>query len=172
MPWYTQRDESWTETDAPDPSGRSVQIQAEDPSSPPVVRVLDSNNERLHLTGADPRPDTDTTHTAAWLPSDGPWTRLFAVHAQGTDLIFEDLRGADEPDAPDAALDQVQSSLNEIMIPVYIDDVIEDLSEALSGLVILHTVQYATEPGGTWTYFRTSAFDDGDLAFEVEEGEL
>ena len=159
-------------TDTPDTDRRSVQVQAEDPSTPPVVRVLAENEECLHLTGAAPRPDTDTTHTAAWVPPNAPGTHLFAVHAQGTDLVFEDLRSADGPDVPDSALDKVQSSLNEIMIPVYIDDVIEDLSETLSGLVLLHTVQYPTDDVDTWTYFRTSAFEDGDLAFEMERGEL
>jgi hypothetical protein len=172
MPWYVQRDEAWTETDAPDSDTRSVQVQAEDASTPPVVRVLDGGDERLHLTGAAPRPDTDTTHTVAWVPPDATGTLLFAVHAQGTDLIFEDLRSTDGPDAPDSALDHVQSALNEIMIPVYIDDVISDLSERLSGLLVLHTAQYDGGAEGPWTYFRSSVFEDEDLAVEVERGEL
>ena len=58
------------------------------------------------------------------------------------------------------------------MISVYIDDVISDLSERLSGLLVLHTVQYEAAAGRSWTYFRSSVFEDGKLAFEVERGEL
>ncbi|WP_251939740.1 hypothetical protein [Salinibacter ruber] len=172
MPWYALRDETWTDTEAPAPNGRAVQIQAEDASTPPTIRVLTENQERLHLTGADPRPQTDTTHTVAWGAPDSTGRSLFAVHAQGNDLIFDDRRPADAPDSTEAALDQVQSSLSEIMIPVYIDDVIEDLSDTLPGLVVLHTVQYEAEGGPPWTYFRTTIFENGDLALEDEYGEL
>jgi hypothetical protein len=58
------------------------------------------------------------------------------------------------------------------MIPVYIDDVIGDLSETLSGLVVLHTAQYESDDAEAWTYFRTSVFEDGDLALEAERGAL
>jgi hypothetical protein len=172
MPWYRKQDDTWTEPSTPVKDGLGVQIQADAPDTRPHVRVLHDADERLHLTGADPRPDTDTTHTVAWVPPDAAGTRLFAVHAQGTDLIFEDLRSPNGPDAPDSALDQVQSALNEIMIPVYIDDVISDRSEQLPGLLVLHTAQYEADPDGPWSYFRSSVFEDGDLAFAVERGEL
>jgi hypothetical protein len=106
------------------------------------------------------------------VPPESTGTLLFAVHALGTDLIFEDLRPSDGPEMPETALDQVQSALNEIMIPVYIDDVISDLSERLPGLLVLHTAQYSSEAGGPWSYFRTSVFENEALAFEVERGEL
>ena len=172
MPWYEKDDDTWSEQSGPADTGLSVQVTANDPTAPPSVRLLNNTEERLHLTGADPRPDTDTTHTAAWVPPESDGARLFVVHAQGTDLIFEDLRSPDGPDAPDSALDHVQSALNEIMIPVYIDDVISDLSERLPGLLVLHTMQYEGGSGRAWTYFRTSVFEDEDLAFEVERGEL
>ena len=49
---------------------------------------------------------------------------------------------------------------------------ISDLSEQLSGLLVLHTAQYESETGGPWSYFRSSVFNDGELAFAVERGEL
>jgi len=172
MPWYQKDDDTWSEHSGPTDSGFSVQVKADDPTIRPSVRVLSDAEERLHLTGADPRPNTDTTHTVAWVQPESTGTRLFAVHAQGTDLIFEDLRSPDGPNVPDSVLDHVQSALNEIMIPVYIDDVVSDLSERLPGLLVLHTAQYKSEAGRAWTYFRTSVFEDEDLAFEVERGEL
>jgi len=172
MPWYQKDGDTWSEQSGPLENGLSVQIRTDDPDEPPSIRVLESSAERLHLTGAEPRPDTDTTHTVARIQPDSSGVRLFVVHAQGSDLIFEDLRASDGPDASDAALDQVQSALNEIMIPVYIDDVISDLSEQLSGLLVLHTIQYASEGTGPWTYFRSAAFEEGDLSFEMERGEL
>ena len=172
MPWYQKQDDTWPEQSTPVKDGLGIHVQADAPDARPSVRVLNDTEERLHLTGADPRPDTDTTHTVAWVPPESTGACLFAVHAQGTDLIFEDLRSPDGPNAPDSALDHVQSALNEIMIPVYIDDVVSDLSERLPGLLVLHTAQYKSEAGRTWTYFRTSVFEDEDLAFEVERGEL
>ena len=172
MPWYQKQDNTWSEQPGPTENGLSVQVHATDPDTPPSVRVLDEMEEQLHLSGASPRPDTDTTHTVAWVQPESTGTLLFAVHAQGTDLIFEDLRSDDGPEMPETALDQVQSALNEIMIPVYIDDVISDLSKRLPGLLVLHTTQYESDAGGAWTYFRTSVFEDEDLAFEVERGEL
>lgn len=172
MPWYQKEDDTWTEQPAPVKNGLGIHVQADASDAGPSVRVLEDAEERLHLTGTDPRPDTDTTHTVAWVQPGSTGTLLFAVHTQGSDLIFEDLRSATDPAASDTALDHVQSALNEIMIPVYIDDVVSDLSERLAGLLVLHTAQYESDAGGPWTYFRTSVFEDEDLAFEVERGEL
>lgn len=177
MSWYTKEKDSWTEQSPsldtpPSDGGLSIQVQADDKAVRPRIRVLKAGDERLHLTGVDPRPSTDTTHTAAWIPSDSPGALLFAVHTQGNDLIFEDLRASDAAHVPDSAVDQVQSSLNEIMIPVYIDDVISDLSESVSGLVVLHTAQYESATTDAWTYFRTSVFENGELALEAERGSM
>jgi hypothetical protein len=172
MPWYQKQNNAWIEQSGPADEGLNVQVQADAPDTRPSVRARAGTEERLHLTGADPRPGTDTTHTVARVEPGASGTALFAVHAEGRDLVFEDLRSADEPEAQDGPLDQVQSALTEIMIPVYIDDVISDLSERLSGLLVLHTVQYEAAAGRSWTYFRSSVFEDGKLAFEVERGEL
>ena len=117
MPWYQKDDDTWSEHSGPADNGLSVQVKADAPTARPSVRVLDDAVEQLHLTGVDPRPDTDTTHTVAWVQSGAPGSRLFAVHAKGTDLIFEALQALKGPGAPQSALDHVQSALNEIMIP-------------------------------------------------------
>jgi len=169
---YTRTNGTWAEAEAPDDADLSVQIQADDATERAHVRVLTTGIESLHVSGADPRPDTETTHTVGWVPPDGSSGLLFAVHARGNDLIFEDLRSDPSADDSGAALEQVQSSLNEILIPVYIDDVIRDLSERLKGLVLLHTAQYAPDPTSHWTYFRAAGFEHGELVIEVERGEL
>lgn len=171
MTWFVHESNAWSETSGPVDQGLSVQIEAQEEGKRPRIRTLHDGAESLHLSGADPRPDTDTTHTVARIGPDGAAKLLFAVHAQDSDLIFEDLRPEGD-DEFDRAFDQVQSSLNEILIPVYIDDVIGDLSENLSGLVLLHTAQYASSSASSWTYFRAAGFDGGDLVIEVEHGEL
>lgn len=167
MPTYNPQDDA-DKPDAPTDLGLDVQVQAPNRDEQPVVR-FQTDDDSVLLTGTEPRPDTDTTHTVARVdPDTGESTVLFVVHADGQNLVFEERA----PDAVNEAVStHVQSALNEIMIPVYIDDVIDELSEKLSGLAALHTVQYEG-PGPSWTYFRTSLFDDGTLVFEKEHGEL
>ena len=57
------------------------------------------------------------------------------------------------------------------MIPVYIDDVVSDFSESVSSWAALHTVQYGND-GSSWSYFRTSLFEDGTLLVEDEYGAI
>lgn len=167
MPWYHQNTD-WTKTDTPPDDGLGVQVHAPDRSERPFVRFQTPTDSFL-LSGTDPRPGTDTTHTVAQIdPDTGAGTLLFTIHADGQDLVFEE----EHSDAvADAVTNHVQSALNEILIPVYIDDVIEELSEKQSGLLALHTAQYETVDG-PWTYFRTSLFEDETLLLEEEHGEI
>lgn len=173
MTWYANQDNAWTNQSSPPSTVPSIQVRAEEGRGP-EVRFLEDRREFFHLPGADPRPDTDTTHTVAAVDVDAAeGTLLFAVHAENNDLTFEDLRPADHRTIySDDALEGVQSSLNEILIPVYIDDVISDLSEGLPGLVTLHTAQYEGGDRASWTYFRTSTFEDGELTLEEEHGSM
>lgn len=165
MPWYAESTD-WTATDTPPDDGLAVQVQTP-PDDRPLLRVQTKADTYL-LSGTDPRPDTDTTHTVARVdPDTGDGVVLFTVHASGQNLIFEE---APDADVEDSLYDHVRSALNEIMIPVYIDDVVEDVSEKQSGLIALHTAQYDTDGG--WTYFRTSLFQNGDLQLEDEYGEM
>lgn len=164
MPWYADAT-NWTATDSPPEDGLAVQVESP-PEDRPFLRVQTSADTVL-LSGTDPRPDTDTTHTVAHVtPDTGDGVVLFTVHASGQNLIFEE---ASDAEVNDDLYDHVRSALNEIMIPVYIDDVVEDVSEKQSGLIILHTAQYDAE---SWTYFRTSLFTDGTLLLEDEYGEM
>lgn len=173
MSTYAQQDGRFAEVPSPPDDALSIQVQAPEDGREPEVRVLSGGAEVFLLSGAPPRPDTDTTHTVAHLdPERRRGTVLFAVHAADNDLLFEEQadEGPDEVTADD--LDHVRSALNEILIPVYIDDVVSDLSERAPGLFILHTVQVEDDQSPPWTYFRTSVFSDGDLAIEEEWGAL
>lgn len=165
MPWYAAATD-WTETDAPPEDGLALQVQT--PSDDrPLVRIRTTADPYL-LSGTDPRPDTDTTHTVARVdPDTGAGAVLFTVHASGQNLIFEE---ASDADVSDALYNHVRSALNELMIPVYIDDVIEEVSEKQSSLIVLHTAQYDAD--GAWTYFRTALFTDDTLLLEDEYGEM
>jgi hypothetical protein len=69
-------------------------------------------------------------------------------------------------------VDQLRSALDEILIPVYIDDAIEEMSETVDGLLVIHTVQHDDGRDAPHTYFRTAVFQDGDLLLEAEDGAL
>lgn len=170
MTWFSRTDGAWTETSSPSDEGPSIQIRASESERAPDVRFLMDGQTFFDVSGVDPRPQTDTTHTVAMVdPESSQGDLVFAVHAAGNDLLFEDCRGRES--ISDTALEQAQSALNEILVPVYIDDVVSDVSEAGSGLALLHTVQTNPESDG-WSYFRTSMFRDGELLIEEERGTL
>ena len=173
MPTYARQDGRFTEVPSPPDDALSIEVRPPEGETAPEVRVLSGGAEVFRLAGAAPRPDTDTTHTVAHVDPEAPaGTPLFAVHAAENDLIFEE-QAATWPDGVDADdLDHVRSALNEILIPVYIDDVVSDLSERAPGLFVLHTVQVEGDRPPPWTYFRTAVFTDGDLAIEDEWGAL
>lgn len=173
MSTYARRDDRFAEVPSPPDDGLSIQVQAPRDGREPEVRVLSDGTEVFLLSGTPPRPDTDTTHTVAHVaPESRRGTVLFAVHAADNDLLFEE-QADERPGGVDPEdLDHVRSALNEILIPVYIDDVVSDLSERAPGLFVLHTVQVDDEQSPPWTYFRSSVFTDGDLALEDEWGAL
>lgn len=169
---FTHTDDHWTKTDSVADNGTGIQVQAADPTVAPEVQFWADGTAFFHLTGTEPRPDTDTTHTVAIVdPDTATGHVLFAVHADGTDLVFEDCRSTSEMAVNEETLDHARSALTEIMIPVYIDDVVSDVSEEIPAWVALHTVQY-DDARSSWTYFRTSLFDDGTLGIEDEYGEI
>ena len=173
MSTYARQDDRFAEVPSPPDDGLSIQVQAPQDGRAPEVRVLSDGTEVFRLSGAPPRPDTDTTHTVAHVdPERRRGTVLFAVHAADNDLLFEE-QADERPGGIDPEdLDHVRSALNEILIPVYIDDVVSDLSDRAPGLFVLHTVQVEDEQDPPWTYFRSSVFTDGDLALEDEWGAL
>ncbi|MEF8817091.1 MAG: hypothetical protein V5A58_09895, partial [Salinibacter sp.] len=84
----------------------------------------------------------------------------------------EDRRTTDAPPSHAEALRQLRSALDEILIPVYIDDAIEEISEGGDGLFVLHTVQHGDGRDAPPTYFRVAIFRDGNLVLETEHGSL
>lgn len=173
MAWYVKEDNSWERHPSPPTAEHCIHVRTEE-TRPPEVRFLEDRQEFFHLTGTEPRPASETTHTIASIDfarTDG--SLLFAVHTADSHLTFEELRSDRAENAySDDAFDQAQSLLSEILLPVYIDDVVSDLSEGQFGLVALHTVQYDSDENTSWTYFRASTFSDGELVFEEEHGEL
>ena len=173
MSTYARQNGSFTEVSRPPDDALSLQVTPPADGTAPQVRVLAGGTEVLLLSGARPRPDTDTTHTVAHVDPEGArGTSLFAVHAADNDLVFEKQTDEWPSGVEPSDLDHVRSALNEILIPVYIDDVVSDLSERAPGLFVLHTVQVEEDQTPPWTYFRTAVFSAGDLAIEEEWGSL
>lgn len=172
MTAFTLQNGSWTETESVADDAPGLQVQATDSTLPPELQFWTDGTAFFHLTGAEPRPQTDTTHTVALVaPDTATGHVVFAVHTDDSDLVFEDCRSNSETPVSDEALDHVRSALTEIMIPVYIDDVVSDFSEEVPTWVSLHTVQYDADRS-SWSYFRTSLFDDGTLLVEDEYGAM
>jgi hypothetical protein len=170
MTAFTLKNDNWTETESVADDARGLQIHADDNDTPPEVQFQANGRAFFHFTSVEPRPQTDTTHTVALVdPEAETAATVFAVHADNNDLVFEDCRTGSE--LSDNVLDHARSSLTEIMIPVYIDDVVSDVSEEAPSWVALHTVQYDADRSA-WSYFRTSLFDDGTLLVEDEYGAI
>lgn len=168
MSYYVLRNGDWTEiSSAPDPPYVEVDEEAA------TLHFFSSPDASVQFTGAPVDPDADTIHTVMRItPSFREGAALCAIYVRGTDLDLEDRRSTDAPSSHAKALDQLRSALDEIMIPVYIDDAIEDISETVDGFVALHTVQHDNGRDAPHTYFRTAIFQDGGLLLEEESGTL
>ena len=168
MSYYVPRDGDWTESSSP-PDPPYVEVDDETAS----LHFFSDPDASVQFPGAPVDPDADTIHTVMRIaPSLREGAALCAIYVRGTDLDLEDRRSPDAPSSHADALDQLRSALDEIMIPVYIDDAIEEISETLDGLIALHTVQHDDGRDAPSTYFRTSVFQDGELLFEQESGTL
>lgn len=169
MSHYVPDDGNWSEasSDPVDPPFIEVTEQ------PPTVHFVGSPGTSFRLSGAPARSSAETTHTVAIVDPDlTEGTTLCALRAQGDDLTVEDRRPPGARTQFADALEQLQAAMDEILIPVYIDDAIEELSGGIDGVVALHTAQYADPPQSSCTYFRTSVFQDETLLLESEHGSL
>jgi hypothetical protein len=173
MPVYVQRDGDWTSASDPSAHDLAIDVTTETalPDTPDVV-VRQGDDAIFTLQTRAVPSGGETIHTVAAVNTDsGSGTVLFAVRAEDGRQTFDDLRPDDaSSDVDDAVLEGVQDDLDEILIPVYIDDAIENLSENVPDLVLLHTARF--DDHGRCTYFRTSAFRDGSLLLEEEVGAL
>lgn len=169
MSYYVPQDGTWTEASS-DPVDLPY-IEVTEP--PPTVHFVGGPDTSFKLSGAPARSSAETTHTVAIVDSDlSEGTTLCALRAENGDLTVEDRRPPDARTQFADAFEQLRDAMDEILIPVYIDDAIEELSEAVNGLVALHTAQYADPPQASCTYFRTSVFQEGTLLLEAEHGSL
>ncbi|WP_263840418.1 hypothetical protein [Salinibacter sp.] len=168
MSYYVSQNEQWTETSSlPNPPYLDVDAEAA------ALDFVGGPDASVEVTGAPVDPAADTVHTVATVdPSLRKGSPLGALYVRDTDLDVEDRRAPDAPPAHADALDQLRSALDEIMIPVYIDDAIEELGEPLDGLLVLHTVQHDDGRDAPPTYFRAAIFEDGNLVLETEHGTL
>ena len=171
MPYFVPQDGDWTETEtspeAPPPP--FVEIDPDAPS----VHFVGPDDESYRLTGAPVDPSADTIHTVAAIDSTlAHGHPLSAVYVRDRTLDVEDRRPPDAPAAHADAVDRLRSALDEILIPVYIDDAVMETGESLNGLLALHTVQYDDGADAACTYFRTSLFDGEELLLEMERGAL
>lgn len=168
MGYYTPQDDTWTETSTA-------------PAQPPYIEVA-AERPALHLVGpetthempaAPARTDAETVHTVTLLsPTLDDATALCALRASGNDLTVEDRRPPGARTQFGDVLDHLQSAMDEILIPLYIDDAIEEASASISGVSVLHTAQYDDPPRGACSYFRAAAFADETLLLETERGAL
>jgi hypothetical protein len=169
MSYYVADEETWTTvSNSPDPPYIHVREEA-----PQVAFVGDAESPFL-LDGATPQPGADTTHTVAAVDADlQAGSVLCALHVEANRLDVEDRRSSDgQTRCGDAPFEDFRAALDEIVIPVYLDDAVETLSDGVDGLVAIHTAQYDDRVDRTCTYFRTAVFQDETLLLEEERGSL
>lgn len=168
MRYYTPKNGSWTETKTTPDAPPHIEV---DPDAPATRFVGPDGSYRL--SGAPVDPSADTIHTIAVIAPDlSHGHSLSAVYVRDRALDVEDRRPPDAPAAHADAVDRLRSALDEILIPVYIDDAVVEAGENLDGLLALHTVQHDDGAEAPYTYFRTSVFDGDELLLEVERGAL
>lgn len=169
MLYFVPQNGDWTETET-SPGGPPYVEVDPDASS---ARFVGLHDESYRLTGAPVDPSADTIHTVAAIDSTlAHGHPLSAVYVRDRTLDVEDRRPPDAPAAHADAVDRLRSALDEILIPVYIDDAVMETGESLNGLLALHTVQYDDGTDAPCTYFRTSLFGGEELLLEVERGTL
>lgn len=168
MSYYAANGDTWSEVSEAPAAPPYLEIDEESPK----LRFVGSSAE-FQIEGAPARAAGETVHTVTLLdPSLDTGMVLCALRTEGQDLTVEDRRPSEARGRHAEAFDQLQSALDEILVPVYIDDALEEISESVDQFVVLHTAQYASPPKDDHTYFRTSLLQDGALLLEAERGAL
>ncbi|MFP4227699.1 MAG: hypothetical protein ACLFTE_02600 [Salinivenus sp.] len=168
MPYIRPHADDWVEVDSSPNEAPYIEIS----EAPPEVHIIGAS-DTYSLSGAPVDPSADTIHTLAVVnPDTGRGSPLCAVYVQDRTLDVEDRRPPDSPPAHADAVDRLRSALDEILIPVYIDDALHKVSQGLDDALLLHTVQYDDGPEAAPTYFRVSAVQKDTLQFELERGAL
>lgn len=168
MPYIRPHPTDWSDVNAPPGEPPYLEIS----ETPPEIHVI-GTSDTYQLSGAPVDPSADTIHTVAVVdPHTGRGAPLCAIYVQDRALDLEDRRPSDAPSVHANAVDRLRSALDEILIPVYIDDALQESSQGLEDAVLLHTVQYDAGPDAAATYFRMSAMQDETLRYEWERGSL
>ncbi|WP_263808057.1 hypothetical protein [Salinibacter sp.] len=168
MSYYVPHQDAWTEASSP-PEPPYLDVDAETAT----LHFVGGPDASVDVTGAPVDPSADTIHTVTVVdPSLRVGAPLCALYVRGTTLDVEDRRAPDAPPAQADALDQLRSALDEILVPVYIDDALEEIGDTLDGLLVLHTVQHDDGRAAPPTYVRVAIIQDGDLVLETEHGAL
>ncbi len=167
MSYYVDDDGPWTAVSSPSPPYIHV------PEDAPEVAFVGDPEGSFRLEGATPQPGADTTHTVGIIDADLQLGSVVcALHVEENRITVDDRRSGSEPRCRDDAFEAFQAALDEILIPVYLDDAVETLSDDVDGLVAIHTAQYDDRVDRTCTYFRTSVFENETLLLEEERGSL
>jgi hypothetical protein len=168
MQYFHSQTTGWTATESLPDDAPYVEID----ETAPTVRFVGPSGDEYRLTGAPVDPSADTIHTVALVDLEqGQGTPLCAIYVRDRTLDLEDRRSPDAPPSQADVLDQLRSALDDILIPVYIDDALEEMSEGVDKAVAIHTVQYDDTPDAP-SYVRTAVVRDGELLLEAEWGEL
>lgn len=168
MSYYVAADNSWTAASSPGPPYIHVDEDV------PEVTFVGAPESSFRLEGATPQPGADTTHTVAAIDADLQTGEvLCALHVEENRITVDDRRSPNgNTRCGDDAFESFRAALDEILIPVYLDDAVETLSDDVVGLVAIHTAQYDDRVEPTCTYFRTSVFEHETLLLEEERGAL
>lgn len=168
MSYYVADDGAWTTVSSPSPPHIHVHEDV------PEVTFVGTPESSFQLAGATPQPGADTTHTLAAIDADLQMGEvLCALHVEENRITVDDRRSPNgKTRCGDDAFESFRAALDEILIPVYLDDAVETLSDDVDGLVAIHTAQYDDRVDRTCTYFRTSVFQDETLLLEEERGSL
>ncbi|WP_263788632.1 hypothetical protein [Salinibacter grassmerensis] len=168
MPHYVPQADEWAEASSP-PNPPYLTVDPETAT----LRFVGGPEAAVPVPGAPVDPAAGTVHTVVTVdPSLRTSAPLCALYVREDNIDVEDRRSPDAPQAHADALDQLRSALDEILIPVYIDDAIEELDNTVDGLLVLHTVQHDDGRDAPPTYFRAALFRDGHLVLETEHGAL
>jgi hypothetical protein len=178
MPTFRRDTDQWSDRPPADGDGLCVQVvppgtdDASTGGDGPAVQFFDGSRAGFRLTDAVPLTDVATAHTVAAVDPGAAGGRLVAGLRVAGDTVSVDALGEGKDGG---AIDRLREALDEILIPVYIDDAAAEASKAVNGLLALLTVQRdpaADRGAGRCTYARAAAFEDGDLLLEHESGEI
>jgi hypothetical protein len=171
MAFYAYQMEEWTRVPSRPEQGRYIHVP-DDLLETPAVAFADGAGATYTLEGVRPAPGAETVHTVARIdPATMAGTLLCAYSTEdGTETLL-DLR-SDNGEGPSGdVVAGIEEALDEILIPVYIDDAVCEGTEEVDALIALLTVQPETgEPASS--YARVAVFQNGELLLEEEAGAL